>query len=297
MEWDGINTFNGVPIVGQHRRRSRNAPQFYYEDANGNLIIPGGAGGGAGGFRRGSFGQGSRPTSIVINNSQRDEVSPDRRPRPRRRSSDSRYESSESSDRSREHSRDRRRHRRHSKHYRKKSRSPSADPNMERRLDRLKELERKEEEEEARRRFEEEQVIEEARRAKKKREEEEMKNAAVAEWKQKELEKEIKAKEAKEEADRIYQERVRAEFAAKGYSDESIEEFLKKQQKEDKKKKKHKEHEETLDLSRPRYLKVHTRYLSPDTLDIYELPWEWDEVSFFPFNSPSLIIAQKKFSS
>lgn len=145
-------------------------------------------------------------------------------------------------------------------------------------MERLKELERKEEEEEARRRFEEEQIIEEARKAKKKREEEDIKKAAVEEWKQKELEKELKEKEAKEEADRIYQKRVRAEFAAKGYSEESIEEFLRKKKKEDKKK--HKEHEKAIDLSRPTYIKVHRKYLSPDTLDIYELPWEWDEVSY-----------------
>ncbi len=33
------------------------------------------------------------------------------------------------------------------------------------------------------------------------------------------------------------------------------------------------------DLSRPTYIKVHRKHLSPDTLDEYDLPWEWDKVS------------------
>ena len=31
---------------------------------------------------------------------------------------------------------------------------------------------------------------------------------------------------------------------------------------------------------RPTYIKVNKKYLDPDTLEVYELPWEWDEVSF-----------------
>lgn len=34
-----------------------------------------------------------------------------------------------------------------------------------------------------------------------------------------------------------------------------------------------------IDLNRPTWIKVRREYLSPDTLDLYELPWEWDEVS------------------
>ncbi|KAL8776140.1 MAG: hypothetical protein Q9213_008380 [Squamulea squamosa] len=30
-------------------------------------------------------------------------------------------------------------------------------------------------------------------------------------------------------------------------------------------------------LDRPTYIKVHRKHLSPDTLDAYDLPWEWDE--------------------
>lgn len=267
MDWLQADLVNGVPIVvnpGQPKRKAKNTQQIYYQDANGNLIIPNGGSGG--GIRRGS----NDRTSIVINNSQWDlDQSPDRRPR--RRSSHSTYDSSDSSDRSRTHSRDRRRHRRHSKHYHRGRRSPSPDPKLESRLEKLKELERKEEEEEARRRFEEERILEEARETKKKKKEEELKKQAIEEWKQKELEKELKEKEEKEEADQLYQQRVREEFAAKGYSEESITEFLKKEEKHKRK--------EIMDLSRPTYIKVHRKYLSPYTLDAYELPWEWDDVS------------------
>ena len=40
---------------------------------------------------------------------------------------------------------------------------------------------------------------------------------------------------------------------------------------------------ETVDLARPTYIMVHRKYLSPDTLDAYELPWEWKEVSPTPY--------------
>ena len=34
-----------------------------------------------------------------------------------------------------------------------------------------------------------------------------------------------------------------------------------------------------VDLTRPTYTKIHRKYISPDTLEIYEMPWEWDDVS------------------
>jgi hypothetical protein len=34
-----------------------------------------------------------------------------------------------------------------------------------------------------------------------------------------------------------------------------------------------------LDVNRPTYVKINRKYLSPDTLDAYNLPWEWDLVS------------------
>ena len=36
---------------------------------------------------------------------------------------------------------------------------------------------------------------------------------------------------------------------------------------------------ENPDYSRPTYIKVHQMHLEPETLDVYEIPWEWDTVS------------------
>ena len=38
-------------------------------------------------------------------------------------------------------------------------------------------------------------------------------------------------------------------------------------------------HNKIVGLNRPTYIKVHRKHLSPDTLEVYELPWEWDEAS------------------
>ena len=36
-----------------------------------------------------------------------------------------------------------------------------------------------------------------------------------------------------------------------------------------------------IDLNRPTWIKVHQNHLSTDTLDFYDLPWEWDVVRNF----------------
>ena len=143
-------------------------------------------------------------------------------------------------------------------------------------MHRLAELERKEEEEAARQKFEEEKIIEEAKKAKKKKEEEALKKLAIEEYNAKKLEEELKKKKEKEEADKAFKERVRAEFGAAGYDEASIEKILNKEGKE-----KHGGHgqKKIMDLTRPTYIKVHRKHLSPETLDLYELPWEWDDVS------------------
>lgn len=142
-------------------------------------------------------------------------------------------------------------------------------------MQRLAELERKEEEEAAREKFEEERIIEEAKKAKKKKEEEALKKLAIEEHNAKLLEEELKKKKEKEEADKIFKERVRSTFGAAGYDEESIEKILEKGETS-----KHGgSHKKIMDLRRPTYIKVHQKHLSPETLNIYELPWKWDEVS------------------
>ena len=64
-------------------------------------------------------------------------------------------------------------------------------------------------------------------------------------------------------------------FGKAGYDTESIEKILKREGKG-----KNVEDLKVKDLTRPTYIKVHQKHLSPDTLDEYNLPWEWDPVSY-----------------
>jgi hypothetical protein len=58
-----------------------------------------------------------------------------------------------------------------------------------------------------------------------------------------------------------------------GYSPEYVEEILHK------KKQERASSALAIDLHRPTFIKVNRKYLHPDTLDYYGLPWEWDSVS------------------
>lgn len=176
-------------------------------------------------------------------------------------------------------------------------------------MQKLEELERKEEEEAARERAKQEMILAEAKKAAKKKEEEEFKKRVIAEAEREKYEKELKEKKKKEEDDKIFKARLKEMYLAQGYSEESIEIMIKDA--ENKRKGSHGGHSphnphsphalaghegammpinlhtNVVNLSKPTYLKVHRKHLSPDTLDAYDLPWEWDEVSFsstpFPF--------------
>ena len=64
-------------------------------------------------------------------------------------------------------------------------------------------------------------------------------------------------------------------FGEAGNDTESMEKILKRDGKV-----KNVKDLEVKDLTRPTYIKVHQKHLSPDTLDEYNLPWEWDPVSY-----------------
>ncbi len=275
-------------------------PQMYYQDGN-RFLVPAGPAG-AGRMRAASASDQRRPAQIVINNEVVDNHSPQRSPHrhQRHRSHDHDYRYDDYSDDSwddRAHSPHR--HRRHNRHRRTPSRSPSPyehyDYDREKLKAKVEELERreraKEEEERQRERFEEERLLEEARKLKKKEEEEKFKKRAIEEYNIKQLEEKAKAAEEKRKADEDYKKRVVKDFQKAGYDEEEIKEILKG-------KEKHHGHEHALvhgghgheqivDLRRPTFLRVHRKHLSPETLDIYDLPWDWDEVSF-PLTKPSL---------
>ena len=111
----------------------------------------------------------------------------------------------------------------------------------------------------------------------KKKKEDALKKWVIEEYNVLKLEKEPKKKAEKEAADKAFKDRVRSTFGAAGYDDESINKILEKEGKGNH------DHGQKgiMDLTRPTYIKVHRKHLSPDTLDVYELPWEWDEVSRF----------------
>lgn len=154
----------------------------------------------------------------------------------------------------------------------------------------LDELEKKQEEEEARERAKQAMLLEEAKKAAQKKEEEEFKKRVLAEAERERYEKEMKEKKKKEEDDKIFKARLKDMYLARGYSEESIENMI---EDAEKKNKGHGiSHDNTMvkitdqtkvvDLNKPTYIKVHRKYLSPDTLDAYNLPWDWDDVSPFP---------------
>ena len=281
-EWPGADA---VPVIlntrpGRNRVRlgSDHPPHrqtVYYQDANG-LLIPAGAAIGGGLSRSHSAAAAARrPAQIVINNSQYEDHSVSRSPHDhghRRRSShghEYHYVDSEDEYHVRAYSPHRRR--RHSR-----SSSPYYDYELDKKMKKLEELEEKEKEDEAREKYQEELLLEEARKAKQKKDEDEMKKKAIEEYHIKEFEEKAKKEKEKKEADEEFRMRVKKTFGEAGYDTESIERILKKEAKG-----KNVKDLKVKDLTRPTYIKVHQKHVSPDTLDEYNLPWEWDPVSFF----------------
>ncbi|KAL4896697.1 hypothetical protein BDV59DRAFT_171242 [Aspergillus ambiguus] len=152
----------------------------------------------------------------------------------------------------------------------------------------LRELQQKIEEEEERERIRKEIRDQEAReafeKAEKERKEAMMKHAAIEEWKLNEEKRKIAEREAKKKADEEFKNRLRSEF---GYSEEELEKLLKKkddkEKGKDKDKEKGKEKKDDKDDGKEEddhhrtWIKVHRKYLLPDTLMAYQLPWDWDE--------------------
>lgn len=268
------------------RHRGRLGPAYphqrqtvYYQDGNG-LLLPAGAAIGGGLHRSHSAaGAARRPAQIVINNAQYEDRSLSRSPHGhshRRRSSHGHHEDSEEEYSERAHSSHRRR--RPSRSHESRSASPYYDYDLDKKMKKLEELEEKEKEDIAREKYEEELILKEAKKAKKKKEEDEMKEKAIEEYHAKQVEEKAEKDKKKKEADEEFRERVKKTFGQAGYSEDSIEKILKKGEKG--KGHAHGKDLQIKDLTRPTYIKVHRKHVSPETLDEYRLPWEWDDVSF-----------------
>ncbi|MCJ1360424.1 MAG: hypothetical protein MMC33_010429 [Icmadophila ericetorum] len=184
----------------------------------------------------------------------------------------------------------------HSRSRRRESRSPSPprrrrshhhkeplalDLETQKQLAKLHELEREEEERRHKQQLHDELLVQQAKEKmeaeKKKKEEEEFKKAAIADWEKKEKERKEKEAREKEEADKEYDERMRKTLLRNGYSYDQIEKIMRKGEKGKGEGSKGKEPGNMLSLGRPTHIKVARRHLDPETLDLYQLPWEWDE--------------------
>lgn len=106
-----------------------------------------------------------------------------------------------------------------------------------------------------------------------KRKAEEKEKEIVEKWRVKEREKKEKEEHEKKEFEKRYEERVKLEFLAAGYSESTIESIIKK------KKEKEIHNRLAIDHARPTFIRVHTKYLSVATLEHFGLPWEYDRVS------------------
>ena len=276
MEWPGWDEPEPVPVVISGRP-SRNRPrlntehalprQRLYRGPNGQLLMPVG-----GGQHRASSMSGTRPAQVIINNdngvSWEEPYGDGRRPSSSHGGGRYYYEDRYYDDRERSR-------------VRMRTPSPYVDFDTQQKLKELEELKRKDEDEKRRRQIEDEIIVqqakEEAERAERLKEEKELKKRAIEEYKLKEAEEKVKKEKDKQKQDEEFRERMRKTLWANGYSDEQIERMIKKAEKKDSGRGGSKSRDE-LALSRPTYVKVHRKHIDPETLDVYELPWEWDDV-------------------
>jgi hypothetical protein len=288
-----------VPLVARHHDRGRRSPETVY---NNNFLIPAEA---APRRRAASTSGQPQPINLIVNPSVADDDR--RRSRSRRR-----RDSSASSDRSRNTHRssrygyDREDIRREIEYENRRDelRSRSRDRDRRRELERLQDQmdEQKRRERKERQKWEDELEDKKRQEAKEKerilleaRLEEDRKKKEQDDYRKKILEEEEekarKKKKEKEAHDKEVEEQMRQKFKAlgtimafahrvqdpltkAGYSDARIDELMK-----GKREKQRNDREWAIDLTRPTYIKVNRKYLLPDTLDHYQLPWEWDKVS------------------
>lgn len=88
----------------------------------------------------------------------------------------------------------------------------------------------------------------------------------------------------KKEEDEVFEERVKQKFMEAGYSEAHIDTILREKRENIDEVR----HDISLDPARPTWVKVNRKYLHPDTLEAYNLPWEFYEAStrqFGPLSS------------
>jgi hypothetical protein len=189
---------------------------------------------------------------------------------------------------------------RYREHHRKPSKRRSdLDAELILKLDKLKTLEKQEAAREHEEKLKKELEIQRARelyeREQTAKKEKALQKEYVEKWKREEAEKKEKEKREKEEEDRKFEERFKLQFMQAGYTEAQAEAILQKKKKENEKKAKN---VMAIDLSRPTWIKVKRKWLLPETLDHYYLPWEWDvsRTLFLFFLFPFLLYCPGIFS-
>lgn len=162
------------------------------------------------------------------------------------------------------------------------SRSPSPSPyhkhdyETRKALERLKILEDERADKEAQKKYKDEMELKKAKEQVEKAEAEAKRKAldrkAVEDWQREEDAKKARAKKEKEDFEKKMEEHLRAQYTRAGYSPDEIEVLI---HKGDEDQKRH-VNETRLARARPTHIRVHTQYLLPETLDVYDLPWTYD---------------------
>lgn len=137
----------------------------------------------------------------------------------------------------------------------------------------LKEYQKKEDDAKIAKELKDKMLLEEAKKkseaAERKKEDDELKKKAIEEYRQ----KEAKKKREEEEAEEAFQERMRKTLSQNGVPDYQISKIIKREEKA----KKVNTTTAIAELSRPTYIRVRRKHLEPETLNVYKLPWSYDE--------------------
>ncbi|KAK4940847.1 hypothetical protein LTR10_019119 [Elasticomyces elasticus] len=254
---------HGGSEYSRGRRRPTRVAEYPEELViNNNLLVPGGS-------RPRASSTGERPTQTIINVAGSERGHSRSRSRGRGGHYDSRSSSSDYYT-----GRSRSRHRPHSKVYeddlsyslRKELTIAREDQAKKARDDEKRRWQLEEEERRIKRQKEREAILLEAKLEEEKKKEEQKKlRERILREEEERIKKEKDKKKAEEEE---FERKVKEKFMSAGYSPEYVEEILHK--------KKQERATLAIDLHRPTFIKVNRKYLHPDTLDYYGLPWEWD---------------------
>ena len=241
--------------------------QQYFVDANGQILVPAGSG-----HHRSASVSGQQPAQIFIDNRNAFEE-----PTGRPRSAHGNHVFIDDDGVYWERARSRSRARGRDKSPPKTDLDEKTKGKLKDYEDMVEKQKRKDEQKRIEEQIRVDRLKEEAERKKREEEEKKLKDAAIKEYEAKKEADRIKKEKEKEKEDDEFKERMRRTLRANGYSDEQIERMMKKAEK--KGTSSGESDTRVLALNRPTYIKVHRKHLDTETLNTYQLPWEWDDVS------------------